>query len=191
MVKTDKSILEQLETPSFLEQVLRDYKAFREASEMERFRVYEDDYILSILRYIKDTPLVDLYPVTLSDGRHAALLGVNGSTERYPLNGDNHEAFEVNRLCSWVEAFAVRDEIFVWLYETLFFLLTKDLPVEFTDEDKENLLLTCHDWLLLTTHTPEEPNSPLLIDPTFDPEVIEEAGLLFTESLKHLYEKEN
>ena len=191
MVKTDKSILEQLETPSFLEQVLRDYKAFREASEMERFRVYEDDYILSILRYIKDTPLVDLYPVTLSDGRHAALLGVNGSTERYPLNGDNHEVFEVNRLCSWVEAFSVRDEILVWLYETLFFLLTKDLPVEFTDEDKENLLLTCHDWLLLTTHAPKDPNSPLLIDPTMDMDKLEEYGLLMTDSPEHLYEKEN
>lgn len=191
MVKTDKSILEQLETPSFLEQVLRDYKAFREASEMERFRVYEDDYILSILRYIKDTPLVDLYPVTLSDGRHAALLGVYGSTERYPLNGDNHKVFEVNRLCSWVEAFAVRDEIFVWLYETLFFLLTKDLPVEFTDEDKENLLLTCHDWLLLTTHAPKDPNSPLLIDPTMDMDKLEEYGLLMTDSPEHLYEKEN
>ena len=191
MVKTDKSILEQLETPSFLEQVLRDYKAFREASEMERFRVYEDDYILSILRYIKDTPLVDLYPVTLSDGRHAALLGVYGSTERYPLNGDNHEVFEVNRLCSWVEAFSVRDEILVWLYETLFFLLTKDLPVEFTDEDKENLLLTCHDWLLLTTHAPKDPNSPLLIDPTMDMDKLEEYGLLMTDSPEHLYEKEN
>ena len=191
MVKTDKSILEQLETPSFLEQVLRDYKAFREASEMERFRVYEDDYILSILRYIKDTPLVDLYPVTLSDGRHAALLGVYGSTERYPLNGDNHEVFEVNRLCSWGEAFSVRDEILVWLYETLFFLLTKDLPVEFTDEDKENLLLTCHDWLLLTTHAPKDPNSPLLIDPTMDMDKLEEYGLLMTDSPEHLYEKEN
>lgn len=191
MVKTDKSILEQLETPSFLEQVLRDYKAFREASEMERFRVYEDDYILSILRYIKDTPLVDLYPVTLSGGRHAALLGVYGSTERYPLNGDNHEVFEVNRLCSWGEAFSVRDEILVWLYETLFFLLTKDLPVEFTDEDKENLLLTCHDWLLLTTHAPKDPNSPLLIDPTMDMDKLEEYGLLMTDSPEHLYEKEN
>lgn len=191
MVKTDKSILEQLETPSFLEQVLRDYKAFREASEMELFRVYEDDYILSILRYIKDTPLVDLYPVTLSDGRHAALLGVYGSTERYPLNGDNHEVFEVNRLCSWVEAFSMRDEILVWLYETLFFLLTKDLPVEFTDEDKENLLLTCHDWLLLTTHAPKDPNSPLLIDPTMDMDKLEEYGLLMTDSPEHLYEKEN
>lgn len=191
MVKTDKSILEQLETPSFLEQVLRDYKAFREASEMELFRVYEDDYILSILRYIKDTPLVDLYPVTLSDGRHAALLGVYGSTERYPLNGDNHEVFEVNRLCSWVEAFSMRDEILVWLYETLFFLLTKDLPVEFTDEDKENLLLTCHDWLLLTTHAPKDPNSPLLIDPTMDMDKLEEYGLLMTDSPEHLYEKGN
>ena len=191
MVKTDKSILEQLETPSFLEQVLRDYKAFREASEMERFRVYEDDYILSILRYIKDTPLVDLYPVTLSDGRHAAFLGVYGSTEHYPLNKDTQEVFEVNRLCSWVEAFSVRDEILVWLYETLFFLLTKDLPVEFTDEDKENLLLTCHDWLLLTTHAPKDPNSPLLIDPTMDMDKLEEYGLLMTDSPEHLYEKEN
>ena len=191
MVKTDKDILEQLEAPSFLEQVLRDYKAFREASEMERFRVYEDDYILSILRYIKDTPLVDLYPVTLSDGRHAAFLGVYGSTEHYPLNKDTQEVFEVNRLCSWVEAFSVRDEILVWLYETLFFLLTKDLPVEFTDEDKENLLLTCHDWLLLTTHAPKDPNSPLLIDPTMDMDKLEEYGLLMTDSPEHLYEKEN
>ena len=29
MVKTDKDILEQLETPSFLEHVLIDYKTFR------------------------------------------------------------------------------------------------------------------------------------------------------------------
>lgn len=196
MVKTNKDILNELQAPSFVNKLQTDYNDFMDEADEHspkpvRFRVYDDNEIVSYLRYVKDTPLVDLYPVTTPKGQECALLGVYGSTHRISLDDIRSEEFDIERLSSWIEIFYEREEILVWVYETLTFLLTKDLPVGFAQTDKEMLLLTFHDWLLLTTHAPKDPNSPLLIDPTMDMDKLEEYGLLMTDSPEHLYEKVN
>lgn len=68
-----------------------------------------------------------------------------------------------------------------------FYLLTKDLSNEFENNVAEELLLTIHDWFLLTEQAPDKTNTPLLLDGKADKKVLKDYGLRFTKSDKHLY----
>lgn len=110
MVKTNKDILNELQAPSFVNKLQTDYNDFMDEADEHSpkpvpFRVYDDNEIVSYLRYVKDTPLVDLYPVTTPKGQECALLGVYGSTHRISLDDIRSEEFDIERLSSWIEIF--------------------------------------------------------------------------------------
>lgn len=167
---TDQKLVSKLRTPVFQEQLCLEFKNFKQ--ELENLGIdvssvkYTDDTLIQTLHFIEQTPLVSLYPVE-TNGQNYAFLGIYGSTPYL--------------------SFANRYTLLYWLYKLFFYLLTKDLSNEFENNVAEELLLTIHDWFLLTEQAPDKTNTPLLLDGTADKKVLKDYGLRFTKSDKHLY----